>query len=176
MWTALINIVLWELLTHFQSPKCKIKVTKRNHENPINFSAREYSKSVYMTGANNALKKYYHDGRRYSELLEYPSRTLSLASANEFINTLFFLLKFLLDWCCRHYLFSFCEDCASLRLSVWIQWVAPQRVTLQPYRGGKLNKRYRKNKEILNSVLNLVFITGTRNPLPELPCSQRVVS
>ena len=85
MCTALIKFVLWELLTHFQSPKCKIKVTKRNHENPINFSAREYSKSVYMTGANNALKKYYHDGRRYSELLEYPSRTLSLASANEFI-------------------------------------------------------------------------------------------
>ena len=81
------------------------------------------------------------------------------------LNTLFFLLKFLLDWCCRHYLFSFCEDCASLRLSVWIQWVAPQRVTLHPYRGGKLNKRYRKNKEILNSVLNLVFITGTKNPL-----------
>ena len=25
---------------------------------------------------------------------------------------------------------------------------------MQPYRGGKLNKRYRKNKEILNSVLN----------------------
>ena len=50
------------------------------------FSAREYSKSVYMTGANNDLKKkYYHDGRHYSELLEYPSRTLSLASANEFI-------------------------------------------------------------------------------------------
>ena len=62
------------------------------------------------------------------------------------LNTLFFLLKFLLDWCCRHYLFSFCEDCASLRLSVWIQWVAPQRVTLQPYRGGKLNKRYRKKQ------------------------------
>ena len=38
-----------------------------------------------MTGANNALKKYYHDGRLYSELLEYLSRTLSLASANEFI-------------------------------------------------------------------------------------------
>ena len=75
----------------FQSPKCKIKVTKRNHENPINFSAREYSKSVYMTGANNALKKYYHDGRRYSELLEYPSRTLSLASANEFIKYIILL-------------------------------------------------------------------------------------
>ena len=85
MGTALINLVLWELLTHFKSPKCKIKVTKRNHENPINFSTREYSKSVYMTGANNDLKNYYHYGRRYSEHLEYPSRTLSLTSANELI-------------------------------------------------------------------------------------------
>ena len=25
---------------------------------------------------------------------------------------------------------------------------------MQPYRGGKLNQRYRENKEILNSVLN----------------------
>ena len=38
-----------------------------------------------MTGANNDLKNYYQDGRRYSEHLEYPSRTLSLASANKFI-------------------------------------------------------------------------------------------
>ena len=54
-------------------------------KNPINFGAQNNNKSVYTTGVNNHLKNNYHVGKRYTELLEYLSWTLSLASANEFI-------------------------------------------------------------------------------------------
>ena len=46
-------------------------------KNPINFGAQNNSKSVYTTGVNNHLKNNYHVGRRYTEVLEYLSRTLS---------------------------------------------------------------------------------------------------
>ena len=46
-------------------------------KNPINFGAQNNSKSVYTTGVNNYLKNNYHVGRRYTEFLEYLSRTLS---------------------------------------------------------------------------------------------------